>query len=96
MDEIDLSGQKFIRENSTNLVAEAWDIVNKSDDLTFDDGSLVSVKLPASLVQRYKKKRRITFFNFHNDKLFPQNMDQRKKFINSKIVAASVKVRLTF
>jgi hypothetical protein len=100
MDNISLSGKKFIRENLTNLVAEAWDVVNKTDDLIFenisqdkDNVSLVSVKMPRSLVQRYKEKQRITFINFLNDKLFPQDEDPTRKFINSKIVSASVKVR---
>lgn len=100
MDNINLSGKKFIRENLTNLVAEAWDVANKTDDLIFenisqdkDNVSLVSVKMPRSLVQRYKEKQRITFINFLNDKLFPQDEDPTRKFINSKIVSASVKVR---
>ena len=100
MDNISLSGKKFIRENLTNLVAEAWDVANKTDDLIFenisqdkDNVSLVSVKMPRSLVQRYKEKQRITFINFLNDKLFPQDEDLTRKFINSKIVSASVKVR---
>ena len=99
-----MSGEK-IRQNSTNLVAEAWDVVNKTTNLNFtinseesgsDDDSLVSVSLPASLLQRYKKKQRITFIHFSNDKLFPQTQsaDEGKKFVNSKIVSASVKVCL--
>ena len=102
MDDISLSGKKFIRENLTNLVVEAWDVANKTDDLIFenisqdkdeDNVSLVSVKMPRSLVQRYKEKQRITFINFLNDKLFPQDEDLTIKFINSMIVSASVKVR---
>ena len=102
MDDISLSGKKFIRENLTNLVVEAWDVANKTEDLIFenisqdkdeDNVSLVSVKMPRSLVQRYKEKQRITFINFLNDKLFPQDEDPTRKFINSKIVSASVKVR---
>jgi hypothetical protein len=102
LDDISLSGKKFIRENLTNLVVEAWDVANKTDDLIFenisqdkdeDNVSLVSVKMPRSLVQRYKEKQRITFINFLNDKLFPQDEDPTRKFINSKIVSASVKVR---
>ncbi|CAB4022825.1 adhesion G- coupled receptor G4 isoform X2 [Paramuricea clavata] len=100
LDDISLSGKKFIRENLTNLVAEAWDVANKTEDLIFenisqdkdeDNDSLVSVKMPRSLVQRYKEKQRITFINFLNDKLFPQDGDVTKKFINSKIVSVSVK-----
>ena len=102
MDDISLSGKKFIRENLTNLVVEAWDVANKTDDLIFenisqdkdeDNVSLVSVKMPRSLVQRYKEKQRITFINFLNDKLFPQDEDLTTKFINSMIVSASIKVR---
>lgn len=94
-----LSGKKRVREIMANLVAEAWDVENKSKELRFDtrdegdNVSLVSVALPASLVQRYTKKKRITFMNFMNDNLFPQEVDQTKRFINSKIVSASVKVR---
>lgn len=94
-----LSGKKRVREIVANLVAEAWDVENKSKELRFDtrdegdNVSLVSVALPASLVQRYTKKKRITFMNFMNDNLFPQEVDQTKRFINSKIVSASVKVR---
>lgn len=98
MDEMSLGGQTRVRENLTNLVAEAWDVANMSN-LTFesnsnnkDDESLVSVTLPSSLLQRYKQRRRITFINFLNDKLFPQSGDKERKFINSKIVSASVKV----
>lgn len=99
MDDMSLSGQKYVREQLTNLVAEAWDVANELEDLKFQtnstdelEGSLVSVTLPSSLLQRYKEKTRITFINFMNDNLFPQNADHTKKFINSKIVSASVKV----
>ena len=98
MDEMSLGGQTRVRENLTNLVAEAWDVANMSN-LTFesnsnnkDEESLVSVTLPSSLLQRYKQRRRITFINFLNDNLFPQSGDKERKFINSKIVSASVKV----
>ncbi|XP_028411741.1 flocculation protein FLO11-like [Dendronephthya gigantea] len=93
MDDMSLSGQKRVREKLRNLVAEAWDVANKSEDLKFvtnstDDfkRSLVSVTLPTTLLQRYTEKTRITFINFMNDNLFPQNTDHTKKFINSKIV----------
>jgi hypothetical protein len=105
MDEIIFTGPK-IREDLTNLVVEAWDVANKTTPLTFKsdgeesgsvDDSLVSVNLPVSLIQRYKKKQRITFINFDNDKLFQSpNVDKRKTFINSKIVSASVKVRFFY
>ena len=102
MNDMSLSGQKFVRDNLTNLVAEAWDIANLTKELSFEsisqggEGSLVSVKLPASLVRRYKKTQRITFVSFSNDKLFPQDSttDSTKRFINSKIVSASIKVCL--
>lgn len=101
MDEMSLSGKARVRENFTNLVAEAWDVANMTGNLTFesnpnskDEGSLVSVTLPSSLLMRYKQRRRITFINFHNDKLFPQDVDQTKTFINSKIVSASIRVWL--
>ena len=101
MDEMSLSGKARVRENFTNLVAEAWDVANMTGNLTFesnsnikDEGSLVSVTLPSSLLQRYKQRRRITFINFLNGKLFPQDEDPTLRFINSNIVSASIKVRL--
>lgn len=96
LDKINLRGQKFVRENYTNLVAEAWDVANTSKNLTFTsdgDGVVSSVKLPGSLLKGFKKEKRITFVSYANDNFFPmKGALAKKKIINSQIVSSNIKV----